>query len=185
MDQIRIELTDVFNTFKAYYYRHGEGSIFTYQGTRKSVIITSIFAFLSIILYFIALQFPEVYWIFLFFIFTMITIIGIIISVINVKKYYERKKGIDEYLEGLHKYESQWLTYAQHFFELSSTEGSTIEKWETIKYVSIQSDHILMKSDNHGSYLIPEKTMKPEQFAELKEFIMQRMKDEPAKVQLG
>jgi hypothetical protein len=175
MEEIKIELKDGYNTAKAIYYRNGNGSIFTYHKTRRSILFTSIFAILSLILFLVAFNYPETGWIFLLVICSVTTIVCAIVLGINSKTYLTWKRPTDAYLNQLRKYQTQWLTLTPHSLELTSHDESSIEKWENIKHVSFKPDSISMSGDNCPSYLFPEKSMEPDQFIKLKDFIRQRM----------
>jgi hypothetical protein len=183
MNEIKIELKDGFSTIRDLYFRNGNESIFTYQKTKRPIFITSIFATLSIALYFIEFRYPDTSWIFIFIVCFLITIVGAFYLVINGRKYLMWKKKIDNYLEKLRKYKSQWLLLTPQTIEISNSDEITIERWETIKYVSIYPDFISMGSDNHGLYLFPKKSMESDQYTDLKDFIKLAMKNDLSKIQ--
>jgi hypothetical protein len=182
MDELKIELKDGYNALKNVYFRDGKGSIFTFRWTKIPILVSSIFVVLAITFYCIAYLYPDMGWIFLTTICSLSAFIGIIFIGFRSTKYLKWKISVDKYLNGFRKYESQWLTLSEFTFELSNSDQTVIEKWENIKAVSIYKDNILLKSSIYSSYTFPEKSMKPDQFAEFKNFVTQRMNDDPSKV---
>lgn len=182
MDEINIELKDGYEAVKAIYYKHGLESIFTYRGTKLLVRSTILLAILSVIFYLVSLIFSGMGWIALMAICSILTIIVSVFSIIYIIKYLKRKKAIDKYLDQIRKQGSEWLTLTKHHIKMSNRESTSIEKWAEITYVSIQKDYITLKSDNPSSYIFPEKSMGPHQFALMIEFIKQRMESDSFKI---
>jgi hypothetical protein len=181
MDDLTIELKDGYNTLKDIYYQSGQGSVFTYSRTRNPMIVSSLFIMLSVAFYFIALLYPEMGWIFLMALCSLISFFRIIFTVVQCKKYFSWKNPIDKYLNEVRKYETHSLTLSARSFILINSNETIIEKWESIQYVSINRDYISVRSSNH-SFILPEKSMLPDQYMEVRSFIKQRMSEDPSKV---
>jgi hypothetical protein len=182
MEEISIELKDGYKAVKAIYYQNGLGSIFTYYSTKWLVIFTISSAILSVIFYVISLIYQGIGWIALMAICSMVTIIGFIFSVTYGMIYFKRKKGIDQYLDQIRKYDTESLTLTQRHIEMSNSDSTTFEKWAEIAYVSLKKDYILLKSANRNSYIFPEKSMDPHQFVIMVEFIRQKMESNSFKI---
>jgi hypothetical protein len=182
MDDLKIELKDGYSALKAIYFRDGRESIFTNRATKWGLTITLIIACLSALFYMISLLHPEENWITLFEFCSLITIVMVIFSFILIIKYLLWKKPIEKYLNGLRKYESQWLTLTDRNIELTNSDSTSIEKWEAIKFISIQQDFISISSDYHSSFIFPAKSMEPNQYIALAELIKLKMKDNPSKI---
>ena len=179
---MKIELKDGYNAMKTIYYQDGKGSIFTFKWTKKPILVTLILVVFAITFYCIAFVYSDISWIFLTTICSLLAFIGIIFIVVRGIKYVRWKNSVEKYLNELRKYETQWLTLSELTFELSNSDETVIEKWENIKAVSVSKDNILLKSSIYSSYTFPEKSMTPDQFMELKKFVIQRMNDDPSKV---
>lgn len=185
MDDYKIELKDGYSTLGAIYYQGGRGSIFTNRSTKWCFTITLIFVALIVLLYMVALFHPNENWITLFEFCSLMTIVMVILSIISAIQYLLWKKPIEKYLNGLRKYESQWLTLTDSIFELTNSDSTSIEKWEAIKFVSIQQNFISISSDYHSSFIFPAKSMAPDQYIALVEFIKRKMKGDPSKINEG
>jgi hypothetical protein len=181
MDDLTIELKEGYNVLKNIYYRNGQGSIFTYSETKRPIIVSSIFIALTVTFYFIALLYPDMGWIGLMLLCLFISVTGIIYTVIRGKRYFSWKNSIEEYLEEVRKYETHSLTLSANAYVLSNSDETFIERWDSIQFVSINRDYISIKSNNH-SYILPEKSMTPEQYIEVQNFIKQRMNGDSSKV---
>jgi len=79
-------------------------------------------------------------------------------------------------LKGLAKVEKQMLTVSDQSFEMINGDETVIEKWETIKKTSISPTFIFLASEFQSQYIFPAKSMKPEEFQMLKEFVEAKMK---------
>lgn len=177
MQTLKIELKNGYENIREIYYLDGNGSIFTYKATRRYIPVTITSIILSACLYGIAMQFPETGWIFLFILSSGASLTLTVRTIIRSQNYLKWKKSSDQYLNGLRKYQSQWLSVSQNCIEISNVDETSIEKWETINHVSIKANYISLRSSVNGSYLFPEKCMEPEQYSELKEFIQRKMND--------
>jgi hypothetical protein len=181
MEDLTIELKDGYNVLKDIYYRNGQGSVFTFRGTKRPIIFSSIFIALSVTFYFIALLYPDIWWIVLMVLCSLISFTGLIFSVVQGKRYFSWKNSTKKYLDEVRKYEAYSLTLTANTFILANSDETTIEKWESIQFVSINPDYISVKSDNHY-YILPEKSMTPVQYIEVQNFIKKRMNGDSSKV---
>ena len=171
MDELKIELKDGYNALKEIFYQNGSGNLHTWKGTKGPFYVTLIFCVLSMIFFLAAMQSPETHWIVLTILTFVTAIFSGIVLVIRSIKYITWKKSIESYLAEVRKYDSQWLTLNPHTLQISNSDETIIEKWENIKQVSIKRDYISLKGDSQISYIFPEKSMTPEQFITLQEFI--------------
>ncbi|HWY34847.1 MAG TPA: YcxB family protein [Nitrosopumilaceae archaeon] len=176
MDELNIELKNGAETVKALYYTNGQGNIFTYKRTRWLILRTAGLLLLSIILYFVAINIPVITWIFISIISSAVALASTVNLALNTRKYLNWKKQVKEFLKVLAKYESQWLTLTYSSIEIVNNDKTTIDKWENVKHISVFSDHISIRMDDQALYVFPAKSMEPEQFNKLKEFVKNRMK---------
>ena len=182
MEELKIELKDGYKVFKEMYYKKGQGSIFTWKLTRGPFIATTVFALLTIISYLVALKHPYSDSIVSVTICSLGTFGALLYLLIKGRVYFKWKNAVEKYLNRLRKYESQWLTLTPHIIELSNPDETSIEKWDNIKSVSIYPDLIVIRGSVPEAYQLPEKSMTPDQFRELKDFIRKIMNGYPEKV---
>lgn len=85
------------------------------------------------------------------------------------------KKEVSQYLKKQEKYKNNKLHLTINYFSIIQDETESIEKWENIKKVNIFEDYIFIEGGNE-TYMIPNKSMKSEEYIFLKEFISKKLK---------
>ena len=176
MNELKIELKDGYNNLKEIYYKNGQGSIWTYKGTRTPIIISLILIGLSFTFYVISLVYPFMGWIFMMTICSLGVFIGIIYLGFVGRKYLNWKKSVTRDLNKISKYETHWITMTEKTMEISNRDETLIDKWENVKFVSINDEYIFIKSSN-DNYILPGKSMTTEQYEDVKSFIKQRLNE--------
>jgi hypothetical protein len=177
MEEIKIDLINGYNHLKAFYYQNGNGSIFTCKDTKAPVLKGSIFVLITTVLYFIALSFPRVGWIFLTILFSIASVILVIDAVISCGQYLKWKHSVENALNKIKNYKVEQLRLTGNYIEISNTDETTIEKWDTIEFTTIKTDSIYLKNKAGAFYIFPEHSMKPEEFVALTNFIRNRIEN--------
>ncbi len=176
MEELKIELRNGYETCKEFYFRNGNGDVFTYKVTKKLFILSTFSIIVTALFYFLSLVYPETSWIFLLVLCSIITVTVLAITIFKCAKYFSWKRETVKYLNSLKKFDCQQLLVTINAIELSNSDQTSIEKWKTITHSQIDSDFIYLKGEFYP-YLFPRRSMEIEQFNQLKEFVKQRMND--------
>jgi hypothetical protein len=172
---ISIEMTNAMQSVKEIYYADGKGSVFTNRNTKRSLIWTLLFLILAGLLYLFSFS-DRVALIFLFVVASGAFLISLWFFFFRAKAYFQWKDRVESMLKGLAKVEKQTLTVSDQSFELINGDEVVIERWETVKKTSINPTFIFLASEFQSQYIFPAKSMKPEEFQMLKEFVEAKMK---------
>ncbi len=175
MEILTIELTFRMEDFRNLYYSGDRKSIFHWRNTQKSMLATGYFAAFSALAYLMAQNHAG--WVFVFIIAILITAGSLVFFLLNTYKYYQWKGGVENYLKKQSQYPSQTLVLTNTTIELTSPEGTFIDKWESIKNVVIDKNHIMLKGNEPIQYLFPVQAMNISDYEQLKEFVGQRMRN--------
>jgi hypothetical protein len=175
MDALTIELKKGAEAFKEIYFRDGRQSFLRWRGTRNLLLITTFFLCSSLLFYFLANKYAESALIFLMIVTTFITFISSFYLWRAANKYFTWKKEVDSYLTKIAKYDRQVLILTQDCFELTNSDETSIDKWESINHVSIESDYLTMTGKDAKTFMFPKKTMEPSEFEFLTSYVRQRM----------
>lgn len=71
----------------------------------------------------------------------------------------------------------QQLKLTNDYIEISNLDETIIDKWNTIKHATMKSDSIFLRISDQSTYIFPEKSMKPEEFIALTNFIKAKIKN--------
>ena len=178
MEEIKIDLINGYDNVKAFYYQNGNGSIFTCKDTKAPILKASICLLVSIVLYFIAISSLQIGWIFLVAIFSISSGILIIDTVKTCGQYLKWKHSVESILNKIKKYKVQQVKLTNDYIEISNSDETIIDRWVTIKHATIKSDSIFLRIGDNSTYVFPEKSMKPEEFVALSNFIRGKVENE-------
>ena len=87
------------------------------------------------------------------------------------------KKGIKNHLDDLGKIRESRLILTKNAFSLIQDKSERIEKWTEFKRTELEGNFITLTS-NTSTYLIPKKSMTPEEFDFLRTIISEKIKNE-------
>ncbi len=158
---------------KEIYYRNGQGSLFTYQPTRK--VLTRLFVILIItaVVLTATYQSPVLRW---------IAAIGVIVFIIAAAKsskvisnFQKWKKQTEVYIRDMARYKSYSIRLTLNAFEMEMGENTFIEKWNNIKTFEITDSYIVLYKTADSTYLLPAKSMRQHEFESLKDFIKNKI----------
>jgi hypothetical protein len=173
MEELTIKLAYDPAHIKEIYYRNGQGSMFTYQPTRKVLTILFIILLLTAIVYFFTYQSPTLRWV------SVLGIIALVVAGIKGSKvigvYQKWKKQTDKYVEDMGRYKSYSIRLTLHAFEMLMDENTFIEKWENIRSLEINDSYIVLYKTADSTYLLPAKSMRQNEFESLKDFIRNKI----------
>jgi hypothetical protein len=88
----------------------------------------------------------------------------------------EWKKSVENILNNLRKNTNQRLVLTDRTIEITNSEETSIEKWETIQHATINPESIFLRGSFQTGYLFPAKSMEPLQFEELTVYIKEIMR---------
>jgi hypothetical protein len=176
MDNLKIELSDGYENVKAFYYHNGNGSILTCKDTKKPILNTAFYFTLLFFMLIFLNPLSSVGMIILTTITSIISIANLIATLIRCRRYINWKKSVEIILNKLKKYKTEELLLTDQTIEISNTDETTIDKWDTIQHATIKPDSIFMKGSTNTSYVFPAKSMEPNQFEKLSIFIKEKMR---------
>jgi len=87
------------------------------------------------------------------------------------------KKEIKLYLDNLDKIRENKIILSKNAFSLVQDKKETVEKWTEFKKVEIEENFISLTS-NTTTYLIPQKSMTPDEFQFLGTMLAERIKND-------
>lgn len=177
MDDLNIAIKNGYENVKAFYYQNGNGSILTCKDTKKPIKNTIFYVLLFVFIFFFLKPSSNLGWIILAAFTSIICVAQLIDTFIKCRQYIKWKRSVENILDKLQKYESQQLTLTDRTIEISNSDETTIEKWDTIQHTTIKSDSIFLRGNINTSYVFPAKSMEPEQFEELTTFIKEKMRN--------
>jgi hypothetical protein len=174
MDDLKIALTFDPGHFKELYYQDGQGSVFTYRPTQKAIAYFIGVALFTLIIYLVSDNMPDISWLIipglLWLLFTGIQAFGVI------SHYQKWKNSFKALLKDLAKYKSYTTQFTFSAIEVTQDSTILIEKWDSIKSAQIYDTYIMLYKADEPAYIFPAKSMKPEEFIKLKDFIIAKMK---------
>jgi hypothetical protein len=177
MEEIKIDLINGYENLKEFYYKNGNGSIFTCKDTKIPILKSGICLLVTIVLYFIAILSPQIGWIFLVAIFSVSSIILIIDTVKTCGQYLKWKHSVESILDKIKKYKVQQLKLTNDFIEVSNSDERFMDRWDAVKQATMKLDSILLNTDSRATYIFPAKSMKPEEFVSLTNFIKAKIEN--------
>lgn len=168
-----IEITLHFdrNHFEEIYFKNNQRS-YIHNAEIKPLFRNSVILLLIIVFLFFYAKVKNEY---------EILIIPFIPLIVFVFKYLEKfsiilkwKKGVVRYLNEQEQYTSHTLILSDNSLSIIQDGQETIEKWSNFTSVKILDDYIALNSLEH--FLIPKKSMTPEEFQILKKNISVKTK---------
>jgi hypothetical protein len=175
MEEVKIDLLNVYENLKAFYYQNGNGSIFTCKDTKIPIFEAVICLLVTIVLYFITLSSPQAGWIFLTAIFSIASCVVVIDTVKSCGQYLKWKHSVESSLNKIKNYKIQQLRLTQSAIEISNADETTIENWDSIEHATIKADSVYLRNKAKAFYIFPAKSMKPEEFIVLTNFIRNKI----------
>lgn len=173
MEELRIQLTYNPDHFKEIYYQNGEAGILTFKPTRKAIKYVIISALFTVIIYFASYIFPDISWLIIM---GLISIFfTVIYALIVIIKHQHWKNKTESYLKDLAQYKLYNIHLTSHAIEVALDEKTFIEKWESIKSVQIFNTYIFLYKSDVPSFLFPAKSMRREEYEQLKDFIKSKI----------
>jgi len=174
MDEIKIQLKYNPDFFRELYYKNGQGSIFTYDATKKPIFISSFFITMTIILYFISLRNSSLSW--LLVIGSLAILFCLVYTSIVIVKYQRWKNNIEQYLQKLSPDDIYALNLTERSVEVVIGSSITIETWDVFKKVHIESDYLSLQKEKETAYIFPAKSMNENDFKTLSDFVREKIK---------
>ncbi len=171
MEEIKIDLINGYEHLKEFYYQNGNGSIFTCKDTKTPVFKAIVSVLVSVILYGITLSFPNVGWIFLTILASIVSVICIMNVIKPGRQYLKWKYSVEKLLSRVKKYEVQHLKVTNDYIEMSNSDESVVDKWNSAIHATLKPDSIYLKINEQTTYIFPKKSMKPDEFVSLTKFI--------------
>ena len=152
---------------------NGKESILKYKPTRNAILYWLLTVLITFCIYLISFQKPDASWlVFLGAIAFLFTGIHAVYVIINYQKW---KASVEAYLKDVAQYKSHELKLTSAAIELIQDSTITIEKWEQIKSVQIKNGYIMLFNSDEPVYIFPAKSMQPEEFTKMKDFIIDKM----------
>ncbi|MBL7973338.1 MAG: YcxB family protein [Candidatus Kapabacteria bacterium] len=175
MDDKIIELKYCRTDFEEIYYRNGNDKTFLNSHLRKErntfFVVSSIFVLTLI--YIMAIN--ENY--------GFLILIGVLLCFAfydwykKASHWIKWKKETELYLDDLDKIRENYIVLSKNAFSLIQDKKETIEKWTEFKRAEIEEDFISLIS-NTTTYLIPKKSMTPDEFRLLRKMLAEKIKNE-------
>lgn len=175
MDNKIIDLKYRRTDFEEIYYRNGGDKTFLNNHLKKqrnTFIIVGI-AFVVTLLYILSIR--ENYGFLVF--------IGVLVCFAFFDWYQKAlpgikwKREVKNYLDGLDKIGLNQISLTSSAFTLVQDKKETIEKWTEFKRAEIEESFISLLS-NTTTYLIPKKSMTPDEFEFLRKIFAEKIKNE-------
>jgi hypothetical protein len=175
MDNIIIELKYNRTDFEEIYYRNGDDKAFLnyHLRTERNTFFVVGFIFLLTLIYTLLINDNHVF----------IILIGVLLC-FALYDWYKKashwvkwKKEVKLYLDDLDKIRENKIVLSKNAFSLVQDKKETIEKWTEFKRAEIQENFISLTS-NTTTYLIPKKSMTPDEFQFLRTMFAERIKNE-------
>ncbi len=174
MNDLKIELTFDPQHFKELYYQNGQGSVFTYRPTQKAIVYFLSVALFTLIIYLVSDKMPNLSWLIvpglLWLLFTGIQAFGVI------SHYQKWKNGFKALLKDLAKHKSYTAQFTFDAIEVNKDSTILIDKWDSIKSAQIYNTYIMLLKADEPAYIFLAKSMNPEDFIKLKDFIANKMR---------
>ena len=139
MEEIKIDLINGYEHLKEFYYQNGNGSIFTCKDTETPVFKAIVSVLVSVILYGIMLSFPNVGWIFLTILASIVSVICIMNVIKPGRQYLKWKHSVENLLSRVKKYEVQHLKVTNDYIEMSNSDESVVDKWNSVYPCNIKA----------------------------------------------
>ena len=169
-----IELSNGPSAFKEIYYAHGRGNIFTYPHTGNPIRVVAVSIMASEFFYLSASSHQGAY-IVGFAISLLVATVYLGVFLLRAPSYFEWKRGVKTYLRKLEEIGNHQLKLNPLTFELINKKETVIEKWSSIKKVSLTPELITLNSESGSPYMFPAKTMDPSNYQVLQDFIRKQM----------
>lgn len=169
MEELSVKLDYDPAYIKEIYYRNGQGSMLTYQPTRKVLTLLLIILLLTVITFFVTYQSPVLRWV------TTVGVIALLVAGIKSSKvigtYLKWKKQTEVFVSSLTRYNSYSIRVTLNAFEMKMDDNSYIEKWNNIRSFEITDSYIVLYKTTDSTYLLPAKAMRQHEYESLKDFI--------------
>jgi hypothetical protein len=120
MHEINIQLDYNPDYFRNIYYKNGQGSVFTYKHTKRSLLFTLASVLLVLVLYVTAFTYPVLSW--SIFVSLALLLMMVVRTFIVVVKYFEWKKSIENYLRKIGGYQYYALKLSEEYFTFSQAQ---------------------------------------------------------------
>jgi hypothetical protein len=176
MHNQKIELQFSPGHFLEIYYAETKRSIFKNHPTKKALLLTASAAGFLVVVYLLSLQYDRISWLLVL---GALAFIGCFIyTVVIISKHITWRNDIERYLYSLLKYKTFYLLLTDNYFEFGMDEHIELKKWESVKSVLFTSSYIQLLLNDSSAHIFPAKSMLPQEFENLKEFIKTRFGDD-------
>ncbi|MBK8521356.1 MAG: hypothetical protein WAT20_15205 [Ferruginibacter sp.] len=173
MEDLNITLTFNPDHFREMYYHDSKGSILKYKPTQNAILYCLLTALVTFGIYLTAFKRPDISWLIVLgavaFLFTLVYAIA------AITQHLKWKSSVEGFLKDIAQYKSHQLKLTSAALELIQDSTVSIEKWENIKSVQINDIYIMPLKSDGPAFIIPAKSMNPEEFTKLKDFIIAKM----------
>jgi len=175
MEEIKIDLINGYEHLRAFYYQNGNGSIFTCKDTKTPIFKAIISVLVLAILYGITRLFPNVGMIFLTIVASIVSVICIMNVIKPGRQYLQWKHSVESLLKRVKKYDVQHLKVTNDYIEISNSDETVVDKWDSAIHATLKPDSIYLKINEETAYIFPKKSMKPDEFISLNTFIRNKI----------
>ena len=173
MEDLNIKLTFNPDHFREMYYQDGKGSILKHKPTKKAILYCFLTALITFGIYFASFKRPDISW--LIVLGAIILLCTGVYAVSVIAQHLKWKRSIEKFIKDIAQYKSHQLKLTSAAMELIQDSTISIEKWENIKSAQIKDDYIMLLNSNEPLFIFPAKSMDPEEFYKLKDFIINKI----------
>ena len=175
MDEKIIELAYNRKDFEDVYYRNREDRLLFNRHTKKEQNTSMVIGAITIILFLYNMIYSQY--------FELLIASGILfcLSLLDLYKklspLIKWRKEIKIYLDGLDKIRHNKIILTKSAFTLIQDKKETIEKWSEFRKAELEDNFVSLISTT-TNYLIPAKSMTPDEFQFLKSMLSEQIKNE-------
>jgi K+-sensing histidine kinase KdpD len=173
MEDLNIILTFNPDHFREMYYQNEKSNILKYKPTQNAILYCILAALITFVVYLASFMRPDISWLIVFS--TVILLFTVVYAIAVIAQHLKWKNSIEAFLKDIAQYKSHHLKITSAALELTQDSTITIEKWENIKSVQINETYIMPLKSDGAAFIFPAKSMNPEEFTKLKDFIIDIM----------
>ena len=171
MSNLKIHLTARRTDFSEIYYRDKQGS-WLLNPTTKTAMIQVLLMSVGLVIFCYSYKPQPDKWLLL------LIVWGILAwgFVSNFRRYYQWRKSIEVYLDKILSYKHCLIEITDNYFSLTINDfEETIEHFSEFKTMTLNDEYVSFVT-NRNNYLIPKKSMTPEEFVALKVTLSESVK---------
>ena len=174
MEDLVIELSFNPENFREIYYTNGQSYLFTHKPTRSLIVIAILSALLTVAVYFLSFRFPGISW--LIGLGLLATFSLTVYAIMAIVKFARWKRATESFLKDLSQYNSYKILATDNSIQVNLDTKTTIDRWSNIKSARIKENYILLYNETGPFYIFPAKSMKQEEFNQLKELVKTKVR---------